>query len=85
MEDTLRTYQYNDKIISFSKLFIDKVLKADTDVSFEDRLQLENSVRDIDNKDILVQWQKFTDSKTETQAQEEVKDLLYMLVNKIAY
>ena len=85
VEDTLMTYQYNDKIISFSKLFIDKVLKAESDVSFEDRLQLENSVRDINNKDILAQWQKFTDSKNESQAQEEVKNLLYLLVNKISY
>jgi len=83
--DTLKTYQYNDKIISFTKLFIDKVLKAETDVTFEDRLRLENAVREINNSDVLTQWQKFTDAKTEVQAQEEVKDLLDLLVSKIMY
>ncbi|MBU4274949.1 hypothetical protein KKE19_04025 [Patescibacteria group bacterium] len=84
-ESLLRTYQQNEKVLSFTKLFIGKVLKAETEVSFEDRLQLENAVRDINNEDILDQWNKFTESKTEAQAQEEVKNLLELLVNKIAY
>ena len=81
----LQTYQHNEKVLSFTKIFIEKVLKAEAEVSFEDRLKLENAVRDINNKDIFDQWQKFIDSKTEAQAQQEVKNLLELLVNKIAY
>ncbi len=73
----------NEKILNFTKLFIKKVLKAETEITFEDRLQLENAVRDIGNKDISGQWQKFVDSKGEAQAQTEVKNLLETLVNNI--
>lgn len=84
-ESLLQTYQRNDKILSFTKLFIEKVLKAEAEVSFEDRLKLENAVRDINNKEIFDQWTKFTESKTESQAQTEVKNLLDLLINKITY
>lgn len=84
-KDTLTTCKHNDKILNFTKLFIDKVLKSNTEVSFEDRLKLENAVRDIGDDQILKQWQAFIECKTETQAQEEVKNLLEILVNKISY
>lgn len=77
--------QLNTGIISFSQLFIEKVLKAENEVSFEDRLKLENAVRDLNNTEILTQWEKFTASKTEDEAQEEVKNLLEKLFKKISY
>jgi hypothetical protein len=69
--------------LDFTKLFIAKVLKADGEVSFDDRLQLENSVRDINDKTIFDQWQKLINAKTALDAQIEVKNLLEMLVDKI--
>lgn len=84
-DSLLSAYQRNVEILSFTQLFIEKVLKAESEVSFEDRLKLENAVRDIGNKDILEQWNKFTESKTEAQAQIEVKNLLGLLINKITY
>lgn len=74
---------FNDKALSFTKLFVEKVLKAEGEVNFETRLQLENAVRDLGNQKILDQWQKFTESKTEVDAQLEVKNLLQMLINNI--
>jgi hypothetical protein len=44
---------------------------------------LETAVRDLKDEEILNQWQKFVDSKTETEAQKEVKNLLELLINKI--
>jgi hypothetical protein len=85
LENTLKTYQYNEKVLDFAKLFITKVLKAEGEVSFEDRLRLENMVRTINNKTIFDEWQKFINSKTETEAQIEVKNLLETLVTKITY
>jgi hypothetical protein len=73
----------NEKIINFLKLFITKVLKAEGEVDFETRLKLENAVREIQDKEILDQWIKFTESKTEEEAQKNVKDLLEILVNKL--
>lgn len=73
----------NEKILSFTNLFITKVLKAENEVDFETRLKLETAVRDLNDEEILNQWEKFTESKTEADAQIEVKNLLEMLVNKI--
>ncbi len=80
---TLETQKTNGKVLEFTKLFIGDVLKAKTEVDFETRLKLETAVRNLGNEEILAQWQKFTESKTEVQAQEEVRNLLEMLVNKI--
>ena len=81
--NTVKTFQYDQKVLNFTKLFITKVLKADGEVGFEDRLQLENAVRSIDDKTIFDQWNKFVNAKTALDAQIEVKNLLEMLVNKI--
>jgi len=80
---TLNTQQINEKVLNFTKLFIEKVLKVETEVDFETRLQLENAVRNLEDDEILNQWQKFVDSKTESEAQNNVKTLLELLVNKI--
>jgi len=82
-ETLLQTQTTNEKVLEFSKLFIKEVLKAETEVNFDTRLKLENAVKNLGDEAILNQWQKFTESKTEVQAQEEVKNLLEMLVNKI--
>lgn len=79
----LQTQETNDKVLNFTKLFIAEVLKSETEVDFEARLKLENAVRDLNDEEILDQWNRFTESETEIEAQEEVKDLLEMLVSKI--
>jgi len=73
----------NEKILSFTNLFITKVLKTENEVDFEMRLRLETAVRDLNDEEILTQWKKFTESETEDEAQTEVKNLLEMLVSKI--
>ena len=78
-------YQHNEKVIAFAKLFIQKVIKSEEDVSFEDRLKLENAVRAINIQEIFDQWQEFTEAKTAAKAQEEVKNLLELLISRIAH
>ena len=85
VEQQLKVQQNNIEVVNFTKLFIDKVLKAEKEVSFEDRLKLENSVRDLDDDEILALWTKFTASKTEAEAQNAVKNLLELLVKKFYY
>jgi len=75
--------KFNEKILSFTRLFIEKVLKSENEIDFETRLQLENAVRAIGDEEILLQWQEFTESSTEEDAQQEVKNLLGLLVSKI--
>ncbi len=83
LQAALETQKTNEKVLEFTKLFIKEVLKAETEVNFDTRLKLETAVRNLGDQEILNQWQKFTESKTEAGAQEEVKNLLEMLVNKI--
>jgi len=82
-QTSLETQKTNEKVLDFAKLFIEKVLKAETEIDFETRLKLENAVRNLGDEEILEQWNKFVNSKTEAEAQEQVKNLLEMLVNKI--
>ncbi len=79
----LEAQKINEKTLEFAKFFTEKVLKAEKEVDFETRLKLENAVRNLNDEEILSQWQKFTESQTEIEAQNNVKDLLEMLVNKI--
>jgi hypothetical protein len=73
----------NERIVNFLKLFITNVLKAEGEVDFETRLKLENTIREIQDKEVLDQWIKFTESKTEAEAQKNIKDLLEILINKL--
>lgn len=75
--------KFNKKALDFLKLFIKKVLKAEKEVDFETRLKLENSVREIEDKEVLETWQRFVESQTEEEAQRNVKDLLEILAEKI--
>ncbi len=75
--------EVNQKVINFASMFIKKVLQADTEVDFETRLSLENAVRELKDEEIMAEWQRFTVSKTEAEAQNSVKKLLGILISKI--
>lgn len=66
----------NTKIMSFQKIFIEKVLKSGGEVSYKDRLDLESFAQNTNNQDIVNAWHSFLASKTEEQAQARV---LYLL------
>ena len=78
----LAKYVFDDKVLNFTQLFIEKVLRAKQEVSFEERLLLEGRVRDLKDNAILDQWNKFVNSKTEAEAQEGVINLLSLLTQK---
>lgn len=79
----IETQKINTKVLYFNKLFIEKILKAESEVDFKTRLDLENAVQDIGDEEITIEWQKFVESKSEKEAQEEAKQLLGMLADKI--
>jgi hypothetical protein len=73
----------NDQIVAFTQQFIEKVLMAKQAVSFDDRLALETMVRNLNEPDILAQWENFVNSSSSADAQNQVKILLDLLVTKI--
>ena len=75
--------ELNQKVLDFASLFINKVLQADKEVDFETRRSLENAVRDLKDKEIMAEWESFTSSKTELEAQNSVKRLLGIFITKI--
>jgi hypothetical protein len=54
-------------------------------VSFDDRLSLENAVRDTKDTQLLAQWNSFTAAKDEAGAQQEMKSLLSLLISKMNF
>lgn len=75
--------QINNKVLSFTDMFIEKVLLADKEINFDTRLELETAIRSIDDQQIFNQWQNFTKAEDKEYASEQAKLLLKILVNKI--
>ncbi len=73
-----------NRVLSFSTLFIDKVLNAKGEIGFDDRLQIENAVRDLEDPEILNRWNQFISSQNENEAQTHVKMLLSLLIHRLA-
>jgi hypothetical protein len=78
-----KAQQTNEKAAAFAKLFVDKILLSSGTINFEDRLQLENSVRNLADKEIFEKWQQFTASKGDAETQKIVGGILELLINKI--
>ncbi len=75
--------QIDTKTVEFTKLFIEDVLMANTEISFDTRLVLETSVRSLNDQQIFDQWKRFTDATTKEDASNQAKFLLRLLVKKI--
>lgn len=70
----------NERELSdFFAFFITKVLVSNGDITFDDRLELENRVRRLGDEEVLERWERFTHAGTEAEAQEEVRGLLGVL------
>ena len=84
VKSQLALQKKDERVLSFLKMFVKKVIKADKEIGFEDRLELENAVRQLGDKEILAQWKKFVDSKDEKEAQKNTKDLIDLLVDEVS-
>ena len=67
------------KNANFLKLFINKVVKSSGTVTYEDRVQLENDVRQIHNPALTAQWEVFVDNKDPKLAEQAATDLMLIL------
>lgn len=75
----------NSTIVAFQKLFVDKVLMSQGEVSYQDRLYLENAVAKTDDPEIQEAWRTFLKSSTELEAQERTLVLLSLFANKVTF
>lgn len=82
-EASFKFQQINVKTVDFTRLFISKVLKNKQEVTLPERLQLENAILDLKDEQIANIWNNFKNSKTDSEAQKNVTELLEALMNKI--
>ena len=71
------------KFAEFNKTFISEVLQAKSEVSYNTRLKLDEEIKSINDEELTAQWQKFTNSQTEEEAQDETVKLLELLAEKV--
>jgi hypothetical protein len=67
----------------FLKLFIDTVLNTKETISFENRVKLENDIRQLGDKGLVDQWDIFVASTDTKLAQEAAVKLMSMLGSKM--
>ena len=73
----------NHKIVVFTQLLTDTVLNQDKEIAFEDRLELEQAVRNLNDQEIFDQWQLFTKSTSDAETQKNFIDLIKLLLSKV--
>jgi len=66
------------------KLFVDVVLNAESSaISYDDRVALENGVRQMKDVDVIKQWDTFVASKNADIAQQNAVEFMKLLTNKL--
>ncbi len=83
LQTKVSSQKVNGDILNFTQLFVNKVLNGSKDVSFDDRLQLENAVRNLNDKQIFESWQIFTKATSSVEVQKDFYSLFQLLLKKI--
>lgn len=83
-EKTISQQEVNTRVLAFSKLFVANVLQGGQTVSFDQRLQLENAVRDINDEEIYAAWKKFTNASGQAEVQQDFYGLFNLLLAKLS-
>jgi hypothetical protein len=71
------------QISRFLKSFIDLVLSTQGTITYDDRVKLENDIRQIHDADLTKAWDTFIASKNGDQAQANAIKLMSLLTNKM--
>lgn len=69
------------QVAKFLKYFIDTVLNTQGTISFDDRVKLENDIRQIKNPALINMWNEFVNSADSKVAQANAVKLMSMLTN----
>ena len=67
----------------FMKLFVDNVLGTSGVITFDDRVRLENDIRDLEDVKALELWEVFVASEDATEAQVNAVELMSYLSSKM--
>ena len=67
----------------FLKTFIDTVLSTEGTITYDDRVKLENDIRQTKDADLIRLWDEFIASKTGEEAQARAIKLMSMVTNKM--
>jgi hypothetical protein len=73
---------YRIQVSRFLKSFIDIVINTQGTVSFDDRVKLENDIRQIHDTDLIRLWDAFVGSKDTKEAQVNAVKLMSLLATK---
>lgn len=76
--------EQGNKFLAFRDMFVKNVLLSSTEIDFDTRLDMENTVRDLNDQEVLSQWQAFTKSTTQEDASFQAKKLLRLLIKRTA-
>jgi len=82
LDNKISAIKQSKNILIFQKIFVEKVLKANGEVDFDTRVELQNAVNAIADEDITAIWNSLLSSKDEEEGQEKVKALLSLLAEK---
>lgn len=74
--------EYRLQTAQFMKLFIDKVLSTNGEISYDDRKKLEDDIRSLGDENLIKQWEVFSTSSG-TSTQPSVIKLMSMLSNRM--
>ncbi len=80
-EDT--TAMQRVQVSRYLNFFIKTVLNTQGTISFEDRVKLENDIRQIHDPELTKQWDSFVNSKDSKSAQENSVKLMSALTAKL--
>jgi len=83
-EQAVGAQRVNEKVLSFSRLFVTNILRNEQAINFDQRLELENAVRDIKDPEIYKAWQEFTNAKEQSAVQLSFYNLFSLLLDKIS-
>ena len=82
--NTIDTSATRIQAARFMKEFVDIVLNtSQSAISFDDRVKLENDVRQIGDSTVTTQWTAFVNSKDAKTAQANAVKLMSMVTNKM--
>ncbi len=71
------------QMANFNKLFVETVLNSKGTISSDDRIKLENDVRQTHDTDLINAWNIFVSSKDSKATQENAMKILGLLANKM--
>lgn len=84
-EQTAQAEQLEQRLetAQFMKLFIDTVLGTNGVISFDDRVKLENDIRQLNDPKAITVWEDFVNSSDSELAQANAVRLMSYLSNKM--